>query len=170
MHGQNETKSPIVYSCSPLSGGSRPCPMVVRDHCRNCSARLIPPYSLHPPFWALRSETRRLLVHVRGNRSAQAFSNEADLRATFGQLQGDRSERGYWQTGAPATCDGLKNLALAFGQIMRDAKRSHIPARQEPNATAPATSRNSGSGWPARRHSSTIFCVPRPQRSTSPRR
>jgi hypothetical protein len=32
------------------------------------------------------------------------------------------------------TSDGLKNLALAFSKIMRNAKRSYIPARQEPNA------------------------------------
>ena len=34
-----------MYSCSPRAVGSRPCPMVLRDHCLNCSVRLIPPYS-----------------------------------------------------------------------------------------------------------------------------
>jgi hypothetical protein len=34
----------------------------------------------------------------------------------------------------PPTSDGLKNLALAFSKVMRNAKRSYIPARQEPNA------------------------------------
>ena len=45
MRGQNEARSPIVYSCSPRAVGCRPCPMVLSDHCRNCSVRLIPPYS-----------------------------------------------------------------------------------------------------------------------------
>jgi len=45
MRGQNETRSPIVYSCSPRAVGSRPRPMVLRDHCRKFSDRLIPPYS-----------------------------------------------------------------------------------------------------------------------------
>jgi hypothetical protein len=31
------------------------------------------------------------------------------------------------------TSNGLKNLALAFSKIMRHAKRSHIPTRQESN-------------------------------------
>ena len=57
MRGQNEARIPIVYSCSPRAVGSRPCPMVVRDHCRNCSDRLIPPYSAlfgSPSNFALR--------------------------------------------------------------------------------------------------------------------
>jgi hypothetical protein len=34
----------------------------------------------------------------------------------------------------PPTSDSLKNLALAFSKVMRNAKRSYIRARQEPNA------------------------------------
>ena len=45
MRGQNEARSPIVYSCSPRAVGSRPCPMVLSDHRRKGSVRLIPPYS-----------------------------------------------------------------------------------------------------------------------------
>lgn len=33
-----------MFSCSPRAVGSRPWPMVLRDHCLNCSVRLIPPY------------------------------------------------------------------------------------------------------------------------------
>ena len=58
MRGQNETRRPIVDSCSPRAVGSRPCPMVVRNHCRNCSDRLIrPPYSVHLQASALRMNT-----------------------------------------------------------------------------------------------------------------
>jgi hypothetical protein len=45
IRGQNEARSPIVYSCSPRAVDSRPCRMVLRDHCRNCSVHLIPPHS-----------------------------------------------------------------------------------------------------------------------------
>jgi len=38
-------KSQNVYSCSSRVVGGSPCPMVLRDHCRNCSVRLNPPYS-----------------------------------------------------------------------------------------------------------------------------
>jgi len=31
-----------VYSCSARAVCSRPCPIVLRDHCLNCSVRLIP--------------------------------------------------------------------------------------------------------------------------------
>ena len=44
MLGQNEARSPIVSYCSPRAVGSRPCPMVLRDHCLNCSVRPISPY------------------------------------------------------------------------------------------------------------------------------
>lgn len=32
-----------------------------------------------------------------------------------------------------SSCNGLKNLALAVREVMSDAKRRHIPARQKPN-------------------------------------
>ena len=98
MRGQIEARIPIVYSCSPRAVGSGPCPMVVRDHCRNFSDRLIPPYSalfdrlippysVHPQASALRPKTTRLLDRARENQSCQVFSNEADRPAKYGRQQ-----------------------------------------------------------------------------------
>jgi len=100
--GKNEVRSPIVDSCSPPAVGSRLWPMVLSDHCRNCSVRLIPPHSVRPQTAALRPRATRLLVRVRENRSIQVSSNDADHRATFSQPHGDRSERRLWQTGIPS--------------------------------------------------------------------
>src|SRR5580658_4719453 len=60
MRGQNEAKSPIVYSCSTFLWAAGPCSIVLRDRCRNCSDRLIPPYSVHPQTSALHAKTTRL--------------------------------------------------------------------------------------------------------------
>jgi len=98
IRGQNESRSPIVYSCSARAVCCRECPMVVRDHCRNCSDRLIPPYSalfdrlippysVHPQTSALRPKTTPLLDRVRENQSCQVFSNEADRPAKYGRQQ-----------------------------------------------------------------------------------
>ena len=98
IRGRNEARSPRVDSCSPRAVGSRPYPMVVRDHCRNCSDRLIPPYSalfdrlippysVHPQTSALRPKTTPLLDRVRENQSCQVFSNEADRPAKYGRQQ-----------------------------------------------------------------------------------
>lgn len=93
MAEQISAKSPNVYSCSLRVVGGSPSPMVLRDHCRNCSVRLNPPYSVHLQAPALRPRTTRLLTHACGNRSAQALSNEAARRVTFGQpLRIDGSE------------------------------------------------------------------------------
>ena len=74
MRGQNEARSPIVFSCSAPAVGSMPCPMVLRDLCRNCSVRLIPPYSVHPPASALRSETRGISTSSAGINQAKSFN------------------------------------------------------------------------------------------------
>ena len=68
MAEQIAAKRPNFYSCSPRVVGGSPCPMVLRDQCRNCSDRLnppysalfdrfIPPYSVHPQASAVRMNT-----------------------------------------------------------------------------------------------------------------
>ncbi len=87
MGEHKEARISIVDSRSPRAVGSRPCPMVLRDHCRNCSDCLIPPYSVHPPASAQGSETTWHLDHVRENQSCQVFSNEADRPAKYDRQQ-----------------------------------------------------------------------------------
>ena len=69
MAEQIAAKRPNFYSCSPRVVGGSPCPMVLRDQCRNCSDclnppysalfdRFIPPNSVHPQASACAQEPR----------------------------------------------------------------------------------------------------------------
>ena len=134
MRGQKEARSPIVDSCSSRAVGSRPCPRVLSDPCRNCSVRLLPPYSV-------RHKLRRCAQKPHGSSSCSATIDQSrslqmmqliaqssvncmgiDLNADSGKLA------------FPPTIDGQKNLALRFIKVMCVAKRRNIAARQEPNA------------------------------------
>ncbi len=78
MRGQIEARTPIVYSCSPRAAGSRPCPRVVRDHCRNCSDRLIPPYSaLFDRLIRFTLKLRRCAQKPHGSSTVSARINHA---------------------------------------------------------------------------------------------
>ena len=66
--------------------------------------------------------------------------------------------------------NSLEDLALAVREVMATRSGATYPLGRNRTPTVPPISRNSGSGCPAHKHRSAIFCVPHPQRSTSPRR
>ena len=142
MRGQNEARSPIVHSCSPRAVGSRQCPMVLSDHRRNGSVRLIPPYST-ALFRLIRfaPKLRRCAQTPHGSSSLSARIDQS----RFLQMTRIIAQRSVSRMGIDLNADsgklafippidGLKNLAPRFIKIMCDAKRRNIVARQEPNA------------------------------------
>ena len=153
IRGPNEARSPIVYSCSPRAVGSRPCPMVLSDRRRNGSVRLIPPYST-ALFRLIRfaPKLRRCAQKPHGSSSVPARIDQSKF-LQMAQIIAQRSisrmgidlNADSGKLAIPPTIDGLRNLALRFIKVMCDAKRRNRSARQEPNATAPATFWNSGS-------------------------
>jgi len=142
MGGQKEAMISIVDSCPPRAVGSKPCPMVLSDHCRNCSVRLIPPYST-ALFRPIRF-TPKLRRCARKPLGFSSFSARIDqsmfLQMTQIVVQNSVSRKGIDMCADIAnlvflsTSDGLKNLVPAFNKIMCDAKRRNTAARQEPNA------------------------------------
>jgi transcriptional regulator with XRE-family HTH domain len=140
--GQNEARSPIVYSCSPRAVGSRLCPIVLCDHCRSCSVRRIPPYST--ALFRLIRFAPKLRRRAQKLHSFSSMSSGIDQSKFFHMMQliAQRSVSRIgidWNADSgklafPPTSDGLKNLALGFSKVMRDAKRCSIAARQKPNA------------------------------------
>ena len=142
MRGQNEARSPIVYSCSPRAVGSRPCPMVLSNRRRNGSVRLIPPYST-ALFRLIRfaPKLRRCAQKPHGSSSVPARIDQSKL-LQMAQIIAQRSisrmeidlNADSGKLAFPATIGGLKNLALRFIKVMYDAKRRNRSARQEPIA------------------------------------
>jgi hypothetical protein len=142
MGGQKEARISIVDSCSPRAVGSRPCPMVLSDHRRNGSVRLIPPYST-ALFRLIRfvPKLRRCAQKPHGSSSVSARIDQSkflQMTRIIAQrsascmridLNADSGELAF-----PPTSDGLKNLVPAFSKVMCDAKRRSLAARQEPNA------------------------------------
>ena len=142
MRGQNEARSPIVYSCSPRAVGSRPCPMVLSDHRRKGSVRLIPPYST-ALFRLIRfaPKLRRRAQKPHGSSSVSARIDQSkflQMTQIIAQRSVSRMEidlnADSGKLAFPPTFDGLKKLALRFIKVMCDAKRRNTAARQEPNA------------------------------------
>ena len=79
-----------------------------------------------------------------------------------------RANTGEWAFHSAG--NSLKNPALPICKVMGNAERRHITAWQEPNAYRPGDLQELRFRMAGPKQSSTIFCVPRPQRSTSPRR
>jgi hypothetical protein len=116
--------------------------MVLSDHRRNCSVRLIPPYST-ALFRLIRfaPKLRRCAQKPNGSSSVSARIDQSKfLQMTRIMAQHSVSRMGIdlnadsGKLAFPPTIDGLKNLALRFIKVMYDAKRRNISARQEPNA------------------------------------
>ena len=166
MRGQNEARSPIVYSCSPRAVGSRPCPMVLSDHCRNCSVRLIPPYST-ALFRLIRfaPKLRRRAQKPHGSSSVSARIDQSKfLQMTQIVAQRSVSRMGIdlnadsGKLAFPPTIDGLKNLALRFIRSCATRRGATYPLDRNRTPTAPATSGNSGSnGGASARLNDTLY-------------
>ena len=120
MRGQYEARSSIVYSCSPRAVGSRPCPTVLSDRCRNCSVRRILPYS-SALFRLIRftPKLHRCAKKPHGFSSMSARIDQSKfLQMTQFIAQSSVNCMGIDLNAAsgklafPPTIDGLKNLAL----------------------------------------------------------
>jgi len=142
MRGKYEARSSIVYSCSPRAVASRPCPMVLSDHRRNGSVRLIPPYST--ALFRLIRFAPKLRLSAQKPHGSSSVSARID-QSKFLQMtqivvqcsvcyKGIDLNAGSGKLAFIPPIDGLKNLALRFIKVMYDAKRRHRSARQEPIA------------------------------------
>jgi transcriptional regulator with XRE-family HTH domain len=116
--------------------------MVLSDHRRNGSVRLIPPYST--ALFRLIRFAPKLRLCAQKPRGSLSVSARID-QSRFLQMTRIMAQRSVSRMGIdlnadsgklafPPTIDGLKNLALRFIKVMYDAKRRNISARQEPNA------------------------------------
>jgi hypothetical protein len=134
MRGQKEARSPIVDSCSSRAVGSRPCPRVLSDPCRNCSVRLLPPYSVRPKL-------RHCAQKPHGSSSVPARIDQSKfLQMTRIIAQRSVSRMGIdlnadsGKLAFPPTIDGLRNLALRLIKVMCDAKFRRLSGTPAPTA------------------------------------